>query len=746
MDLKLLKRAHYCYAAVRDCSWLNNALDKFDGWVLSLLDLRMPKDPNKPDVVELEKRILYSASPLYMGGDGEIADPYLDHADQSNMSPEQWESFLIEVTGDSKSDMLLNMVAEIRAARGLSTPSAKANDFTPTHVDAATLLADDASVDSTVDANDSDSADEDVRLEVRLESGFDQIERLLDRLTDSDSTQLVLHGTNGTDRLGIHWIHYGSKYNDSFDLHHLGLRIDENGSTQAYGCNVPTQDRGETLLQSIAASVATHSVATHAGTDDPIDNTTNFSVAHGFSSSHEWSLESHLGQIETLNEFHVHLQRSFEGLLARYSFANDPVAITKNHAFELLSTDSSMSVELWRTLPTSTSSLVSLDTPAISAPMLVPSISDADLFIMVDIQSPTDSFTILAIEPHALTASIYSPVDNGPIQPEASAFGSPDNLDNGPIQPEASTYSSPEILTPLAQDTETSTQFIAPLAPLGRTASYGVGGEGLHQEIVFVQAGLQDSDSLIADIESQATALGRSISVVRLNSSENGFDQIDSVLAQYHDLSAIHFVSHGTDGMIQLGGSWLTASNVQSHLTNLQQWGLALSETGDILIYGCDVAAGTAGQSLLETIAAATHADVAASTDKTGDLSRGGNWTLEMQLGEIETLNAFSINLQESYGGLLTVYTVTNTNDSGAGSLRQAIIDANANAGADTIVFNIAGTGIHTISPTTAMTTITGQVTIDATTDDSFAANGNKPAILLDGNGLASDGLVLVTV
>jgi hypothetical protein len=36
-----------------------------------------------------------------------------------------------------------------------------------------------------------------------------------------------------------------------------------------------------------------------------------------------------------------------------------------------------------------------------------------------------------------------------------------------------------------------------------------------------------------------------------------------------------------------------------------------------------------------------------------------------------------------------TVYTVTTTNNSGAGSLRQAIIDANANAGADTIRFNI---------------------------------------------------------
>src|SRR6185503_18088522 len=43
-------------------------------------------------------------------------------------------------------------------------------------------------------------------------------------------------------------------------------------------------------------------------------------------------------------------------------------------------------------------------------------------------------------------------------------------------------------------------------------------------------------------------------------------------------------------------------------------------------------------------------------------------------------------------------FTVINTNDSGAGSLRQAIIDANTNPGLDTISFNI-GSGPQTITP-----------------------------------------------
>ena len=50
---------------------------------------------------------------------------------------------------------------------------------------------------------------------------------------------------------------------------------------------------------------------------------------------------------------------------------------------------------------------------------------------------------------------------------------------------------------------------------------------------------------------------------------------------------------------------------------------------------------------------------------------------------------------------LRRTFTVTNTNDTGPGSLRQAILDANAAAGSDTIGFDIPDPGAHTISPAT---------------------------------------------
>lgn len=57
--------------------------------------------------------------------------------------------------------------------------------------------------------------------------------------------------------------------------------------------------------------------------------------------------------------------------------------------------------------------------------------------------------------------------------------------------------------------------------------------------------------------------------------------------------------------------------------------------------------------------------------------------------------------------------SVTTNADSGAGSLRQAITDANNNAGADTITFNIPGAGVNTITPVTPLPIIIGQVVID---------------------------------
>ena len=81
-----------------------------------------------------------------------------------------------------------------------------------------------------------------------------------------------------------------------------------------------------------------------------------------------------------------------------------------------------------------------------------------------------------------------------------------------------------------------------------------------------------------------------------------------------------------------------------------------------------------------------------------------------------------------------STYTVSNTNDSGAGSLRQAIVDANNHAGPDTITFNISGCGgVCTISLGSALPALSaGQTTIDGYTQPGSApATSSSPATLL---------------
>jgi hypothetical protein len=69
-------------------------------------------------------------------------------------------------------------------------------------------------------------------------------------------------------------------------------------------------------------------------------------------------------------------------------------------------------------------------------------------------------------------------------------------------------------------------------------------------------------------------------------------------------------------------------------------------------------------------------------------------------------------------------FTVSNINSTGAGSLHQAILNANAASGADTIAFNIPSAGIvHTIAPTSPLPPITEQVTIDGFTQPGSSKN-----------------------
>jgi hypothetical protein len=263
---------------------------------------------------------------------------------------------------------------------------------------------------------------------------------------------------------------------------------------------------------------------------------------------------------------------------------------------------------------------------------------------------------------------------------------------------------------------------------------------GTRRELVFVDGGVQDAERLAESLRSSDG--DRQVEVIVLDPAQDGVAQISAALAGRNGLDAVHIVSHGAAGSIAIGNTLLDAQSLLGHADAISQWGAALDPDADLLIYGCDVASSDAGRFLVEGLAQLTGADVAASTDLTGNLTQGGDWDLEYAVGSVDATPHGYAQAYAWYEGLLATFTVTNTNDSGAGSLREAITNANITGGADLIDFNIAGVTVHTINLLAGLPIITETVTIDATTQPGYV---NSPRIELNGAGagLTTSGLAL---
>lgn len=181
-----------------------------------------------------------------------------------------------------------------------------------------------------------------------------------------------------------------------------------------------------------------------------------------------------------------------------------------------------------------------------------------------------------------------------------------------------------------------------------------------------------DHQRLLADLLAQNDS-GRSIDVILIANEEDGLTRIGETLASRRDLAAVHIIGHGTSGTVWLGSSELDQQILAHDAPAFSQWARALTGDADILIYGCDVAASAAGQHLVDTLAALTGADVAASDDLTGTARLGGDWILGYRRGDIDTDIALSVETQATWAGVLAAPQLDLDTNNSAGSTQSQI-------------------------------------------------------------------------
>jgi len=206
-----------------------------------------------------------------------------------------------------------------------------------------------------------------------------------------------------------------------------------------------------------------------------------------------------------------------------------------------------------------------------------------------------------------------------------------------------------------------------------------------NQNIIFIDGAVTDYQSLIAGIQPGTN-------VVILDSNQDGVEQITQAL-QGGTYQSVQIISHGSTGTLQLGTTKLNASNLNSYSNQLQQWRQYLTDDADILLYGCNVASGN--QTFLQLFSQITGADIAASDDITGNAELGGDWDLEVKVGEIESDLALTPQVTKAYRSILPLSFATASNFYvGSGPRSITLGDFNkdgysdlavANAGSDTV-------------------------------------------------------------
>jgi len=134
----------------------------------------------------------------------------------------------------------------------------------------------------------------------------------------------------------------------------------------------------------------------------------------------------------------------------------------------------------------------------------------------------------------------------------------------------AITESSVAILQSTIQSGNDHTAIVQQHAELSSTPSHD-NTQNKRTELVIIDSRAPNYQQLHNDII-KAQQQGRDINVVILDAYRDGVEQISEALSTYSKLDAVHIVSHGSEGQLQLGATQLNKTTLTDHSADISEW------------------------------------------------------------------------------------------------------------------------------------------------------------------------------
>ena len=202
-------------------------------------------------------------------------------------------------------------------------------------------------------------------------------------------------------------------------------------------------------------------------------------------------------------------------------------------------------------------------------------------------------------------------------------------------------------------------------------------------EITFIESNVADLPTLLKGLA------GSEVHV--LDAGRDGLEQIAAILAGRAGIDALHIISHGSTAAVNFGALKLDDGNLDAHRADLEAIGHAMADGGDILLYGCEVGAGSGGAAFIDRLADAIGADVAASANLTGAAAQGGDWRLEVASGRIDTAAVVDPALAALYQQTLAIPSATVNFDTPA----RFVNSGNQYSAAGDVLYAVNGMGAY---------------------------------------------------